>query len=129
MLLESGITTIATKHSVDEAVDKLKAVLDSKGVKIFAIVDHSGEAASVGLTMPPTKLVLFGNPKAGTPIMQSAPTAAIDLPLKILIAEDAAGNTSISWNSLDYLQTRHNIPSALMQNLAVVEALAHAAAQ
>jgi uncharacterized protein (DUF302 family) len=129
MLLESGITTIATKHSVDEAVDKLKAVLDSKGVKIFAIVDHSGEAASVGLTLPPTKLVLFGNPKAGTPIMQAAPTAAIDLPLKILVAEDAAGNTSISWNSLDYLQTRHNIQSALMQNLAIIEALAHAAAQ
>jgi uncharacterized protein (DUF302 family) len=125
----SGITTIPTKHPVDETVAKLKAILDSKGVKIFAIVDHSGEAATVGLTMPPTKLVIFGNPKAGTPIMQAAPTSALDLPLKILIAEDTAGNTSISWNSLDYLETRHNIPVALMPNLAVVEALAHAAAQ
>jgi uncharacterized protein (DUF302 family) len=112
---DSGITTIPSKNSVD--------------VKIFAIVDHSGEAASIGLTMPATKLVIFGNPKAGTPVMQAAPTTAIDLPLKILVAEDANGHTSISWNSLAYLETRHKIPEALMQNLAVVEALAHAAAQ
>jgi len=129
MPLASGITTIAAKHSVNETIDKLKAVLDSKGVKVFAIVDHSGEAASVGMGMPPTKLVIFGNPKAGTPIMQAVPTAALDLPLKILVAEDAAGHTSISWNSLDYLQSRHNIPAELMQNLAVIEALAHAASQ
>jgi uncharacterized protein (DUF302 family) len=128
MPLASGITTIAAKLTVDKTIEKLKAILDSKGVKIFAIVDHSGEAASAGMTMPPTKLIIFGNPKAGTPIMQSAPSAAIDLPLKILVAEDTAGQTSISWNRLDYLQTRHNIPAALMQNLAIVEALAHAAA-
>jgi uncharacterized protein (DUF302 family) len=129
MSINSGVTTIAAKHSVEETIDKLKAILNAKGVKIFAIVDHSGEAASAGLTMPPTKLVIFGNPKAGTPIMQAAPSAALDLPLKILVAEDATGQTSISWNSLDYLQARHNIPTELMQNLAVVEALARAAAE
>ncbi len=129
MPLASGITTIPAKHSVDETIDKLKAILDSKGIKIFAIVDHSGEAASVGMSMPPTKLIIFGNPKAGTPMMQAVPTAALDLPLKLLVAEDAAGQTSISWNSLDYLQSRHNIPAELMQNFAVIETLAHAAAE
>jgi len=129
MPLASGITSIRGKHSVDETIGKLKAMLESKGVKIFAIVDHSGEAASVGMQMPPTRLIIFGNPKAGTPVMQAAPGAAIDLPLKILVAEDANGNTWISWNSLDYLQARHNIPAELMQNLAVVEALAANAAE
>ncbi len=129
MPLASGITTIRGNHSVDETIEKLKAILDSKGVKIFAIVDHSGEAANAGMTMPPTKLIIFGNPKAGTPIMQVAPSAAIDLPLKILVTEDASGQTQISWNSLDYLQARHNIPAELMPNLAVVEALAAKAAE
>ncbi len=101
MPLESGITTIPTRHSIDETIDKLTAILDSKGVKIFAIVDHSGEAAKIGMTMPATKLIIFGNPKAGTPVMQASPEAAIDLPLKILVAEDASGRTQISWNSLD----------------------------
>ena len=98
-------------------------------MKIFAVIDHSGEAANIGMKMPPTRLIIFGNPKAGTPVMQAAPGAAIDLPLKILVAEDANGNTWISWNSLDYLQARHNIPAELMQNLAVVEALAAKAAE
>ncbi len=129
MPLASGITTIRGNHSVDEIIEKLKAILESKGVEIFAIVDHSGEAAGVGMEMPPTRLIIFGNPKAGTPVMQAAPSAAIDLPLKILVAEDATGRTLISWNSLDYLQARHNIPAELMQNLAVVEALATKAAE
>jgi uncharacterized protein (DUF302 family) len=129
MPLASGITTIRGNHSVDETIEKLKANLDSKGVKIFAIVDHSGEAANAGMTMPPTKLIIFGNPKAGTPIMQAAPSAAIDLPLKILVAEDGGGRTQISWNSPDYLQARHNFPTELMQNLAVIEVLAAKAAE
>ena len=129
MPLASGITSILGNHSVDETVEKLKAMLEQKSVKIFAIVDHSGEAASIGMEMPPTRLIIFGNPKAGTPVMQVAPSAAIDLPLKILVAEDANGRTLISWNSLDYLQARHNIPAELIQNLAVVEALAAKAAE
>jgi uncharacterized protein (DUF302 family) len=129
MPLASGITSIRGNHSVDETIEKLKAMLEQKSVKIFAIVDHSGEAASIGMEMPPTRLIIFGNPKAGTPIMQVAPSAAIDLPLKILVAEDANGRTQISWNSLDYLQARHNIPAELIQNLAVVEALAAKAAE
>ena len=129
MPLASGITSIRGKHSVDETIVKLKAMLEGKSVKIFAVIDHSGEAANIGMKMPPTRLIIFGNPKTGTPVMQAAPGAAIDLPLKILVAEDANGNTWISWNSLDYLQARHNIPAELMQNLAVVEALAAKAAE
>jgi uncharacterized protein (DUF302 family) len=129
MPLASGITSIRGKHSVDETIVKLKAMLEGRSVKIFAVIDHSGEAANIGMKMPPTRLIIFGNPKAGTPVMQAAPGAAIDLPLKILVAEDANGNTWISWNSLDYLQARHNIPAELMQNLAVVEALAAKAAE
>ena len=84
---EEGIVKIPSHHSVDETVDKLKTILESKGVTLFALVDHGGEAEKVGLKMPPTKLLIFGNPKAGTPLMLAAPSAALDLPLKILVAE------------------------------------------
>ena len=89
---EEGIVKIPSHHSVDETVDKLKTILQSKGVTLFALIDHSGEAERVGLKMPPTKLLIFGNPKGGTPLMLAAPSAAIDLPLKILVAEDSQGN-------------------------------------
>ena len=124
----NGIVTIPSNHSVDATIEKLKSILQSKNVTIFALVDHSGEAQKAGLTMPNTKLLIFGNPKGGTPIMQAAPTSAIDLPLKILVSEDPQGHVWISYNSLPFLQQRHNIPAALLQNLAVVEALASQAA-
>ena len=110
-------------HSVDEIVEKLKAILQAKGLTLFALVDHSGEAAKVGLSMPPTKLLIFGNPKGGTPLMLASPGIAIDLPLKILVSEDANGKAWVSYNSPAYLQQRHNLPQDLMQNIAVVEAL------
>ena len=120
----TGITSKLSNHSVDATVEKLRAILQSKRVALFALVDHSGEAAKVGMQMRPTKLLIFGNPKAGTPLMQAAPSTAIDLPLKILVAEDASGKTWISYNSPAYLQQRHNFPPDLLQNIAVVEALA-----
>jgi len=129
MRKEEGIVKIPTRHSVDETVDKLKAILQSKGVTLFALVDHSGEAAKAGMTMPPTKLLIFGNPKAGTPLMLAAPSAAIDLPLKILVAEDSQGQVWISYNSGDYLRERHGLPQSLMPNIAVVETLAAAASE
>lgn len=101
--------------------------LEAKGVKIFAIVDHSGEAEKVGLQMRPTKLVVFGSPKAGTPLMLAAPSIAIDLPLKILIWEDGTGKAWVSYNSLAYLQERHGLPQELLRNIAIVETLAAAA--
>ena len=127
MQQQEGIVKIAGRHSVDETVDRLKAVLQSKGVTLFAIIDHSGEAQKAGMRMPPTKLLIFGNPKAGTPLMLAAPSAAIDLPLKLLVAEDSQGKTWISYNSAEYLKERHGLPESLMPNIAVAPALAAAA--
>ena len=126
---EEGIVKIPSHHSVDETVDKLKAILQSKGVTLFALIDHSGEAEKVGLKMPPTKLLIFGNPKGGTPLMLAAPSVAIDLPLKILIAEDSQGKVWISYNSSEYLKARHGLPEDLLPNIAVVGALAAAAGE
>jgi len=126
---EEGIVKIPSRHSLDETVDKLKTILKSKGVTLFALIDHSGEAEKVGLTMPPTKLLIFGNPKGGTPLMLAAPSAAIDLPLKILVAEDSQGKVWISYNSAEYLKERHGLPQDLLQNIAVVQTLATAAGE
>jgi uncharacterized protein (DUF302 family) len=126
---EEGIVKIPSHHSVDETIDKLKTILKSKGVTLFALVDHSGEAEKAGLKMPPTKLLIFGNPKGGTPLMLAAPSAAIDLPLKILVAEDSDGKVWISYNSVDYLKERHGLPENLLPNIAVVQALATAAGE
>ena len=123
-----GIVTIASGHSVDQAVDKLQELLRAKGVKLFALIDHSGEAEKAGLRMPPTKLLIFGSPRAGTPLMLAAPSMALDLPLKVLVAEDAAGAVWISYNSPEYLRNWHGFPPELLPNIAVIEALAANAA-
>ena len=123
---EEGIVKIPSHHSVDETVDKLKTILQSKGVTLFALIDHSGEAERVGLKMPPTKLLIFGNPKGGTPLMLAAPSVAIDLPLKILVAEDSQGKVWISYNSAESLKERHGLPQDLLPNIAVVQTLAAA---
>ena len=122
--IANGIARKPSNHSVDETVVKLKSILETKGVKLFALVDHSGEAAKVGMNMPPTKLLIFGNPKGGTPLMLASPGVAIDLPLKILVAEDAQGKVWLSYNSPEYLQARHGFPQELIANIAVVETLA-----
>ena len=127
MNIETGIVTIESRHSDDQAVQKLEAILQAKQVKLFALIDHSGEAEKAGLHMRPTKLLIFGNPKAGTPLMLASPSIAIDLPLKILVWEDAEARVWISYNSPAYLQARHGLPHELLQNIAVVEALAAAA--
>ena len=121
---EAGIVTIPSNHSVDETVDRLKNILRSKEVTLFALIDHSGEAAKVGMKMPPTKLLIFGNPKGGTPLMLAAPSIALDLPLKILVSEDAQGKVWLSYNSPEYLKERHGLPSNLLPNIAVIETLA-----
>jgi uncharacterized protein (DUF302 family) len=125
----NGIVNQSSKHSVDETVEKLQGILQAKGVKLFALVDHSGEAEKAGLQMRPTKLLIFGGPKAGTPLMVAAPSVAIDLPLKILVWQDAEGKVWISYNSLAYLQERHGLAPELMQNISVIEALAAKAAE
>src|SRR4029077_6779777 len=124
-----GLIDIPSNHSVDETVEKLKGILQAKGVTLFALVDHSGEAAKVGMKMRPTKLLIFGSPKGGTPVMLAAPGIAIDLPLKILIWEDSQGKVWVSYNSPAYLKERHGVPQELLQNIAVVETLAAKAAE
>ena len=125
---ESGIVSISSGNSVDETARKFEAILEAKGVKLFALIDHSGEAEKVGMPMRPTKLLIFGNPKAGTPLMFASPSIAIDLPLKVLVWEDANSKVWISYNSPAYLLARHSLPTQLAQNIAVVEVLAAAAA-
>jgi uncharacterized protein (DUF302 family) len=125
----NGIVSVPSNHSVDQTLDKLQEILRAKGVTVFAVVDHSGEAEKVGLKMPPTKLIIFGSPKAGTPVMLAAPSVAIDLPLKILISEDAQGKVWVSYNAPDYLKQRHTIPEGLLQNIAVIETLAAKSAE
>ena len=126
---ENGIVTIPSHQSVDQTVQKMEGILQAKGVKLFALIDHSGEAEKAGMPMRPTKLLIFGNPKAGTPLMIASPSIAIDLPLKVLVWEGANGKVWISYNAPAYLQARHGLPPELVQNIAVVEALAMKAAE
>lgn len=126
---KDGIVDVPSHHSVDGTVERVKSILESKGINLFALIDHSGEAEKVGMKMPPTKLLIFGNPKAGTPLMLASPSIAIDLPLKILVWEDAAGKVWVSYNSSEYLAHRHGLPQDLLKNIAVVETVATQAAE
>jgi uncharacterized protein (DUF302 family) len=119
----NGIVSKPSKHSVEKTVEALTNLLKSKGVAVFALIDHSGEAEKVGLKMRPTELLIFGNPKAGTPLMLASPSSALDLPLKILIWEDGEGQVWLSYNSPEYLKERHGLPQELMQNVAIIETL------
>jgi uncharacterized protein (DUF302 family) len=120
---ENGLIHVASSHSVPETLNKLKTAIEARGLKIFTLIDHSGEAEKAGLKMRPTELLIFGSPKGGTPLMIAAPTLAIDLPLKTLVWEDADGKVWVSYNSPDYLQQRHGIPADLVKNIAGVGAL------
>jgi len=120
---KNGIVNVPSNHSVDQTVDRLKDILQSKGITLFALIDHSGEAEKVGMKMPPTKLLIFGNPKGGTPLMLAAPSVAIDLPLKILVWQDGQGKVWLSYNTPEYLKERHGLPEDLLKNIAVVETL------
>jgi uncharacterized protein (DUF302 family) len=124
VMKEAGVVRIPSHHPVDETVDRLKNILRSKEVTLFALIDHSGEAAKVGMKMLPTKLLIFGNPKGGTPLMLAAPSVALDLPLKILVSEDTQGKVWLSYNSPEYLKERYGLPPNLLPNIAVIETLA-----
>lgn len=119
----NGIVNEPSSHSVDETVERLKALLQASGAVLFGLIDHSGEAAKGGLKMKPTKLLIFGNPKAGTPLMLASPSIAIDLPLKMLVWEDAAERVWISYNSPEYLQKRHGFPEQLLANISLLHKL------
>jgi uncharacterized protein (DUF302 family) len=108
----NGMVHLASKFPAQETVSRIEAAIRSKGITLFTRIDHSAEAAKVGLRMH------FGSPKAGTPLMVAAPTLALDLPLKTLVWEDAEGHVWVSYNSLEYLRERHNVPKELLANLA-----------
>jgi uncharacterized protein (DUF302 family) len=128
MSTPNGLIHLASRHTVEETMQRLEALLNERGITIFARVDHSGEAAKVGLNLRPTKLLIFGSPKGGTPLMQASPTLAIDLPLKALFWQDAEGKVWLTYNDPAYLQQRHNFPSELLPNIAGVNALFASAA-
>lgn len=118
MVQENGLVTIASRYSLEETVERLQAAFREKGMQVFALIDHSGEAEKVGLKMLPTKVVIFGSPKGGTPLMVAAPSLAIDLPLKALVAEGADGQVTVTYNAPEYLQRRHGVPAERVKNLA-----------
>lgn len=120
---ENGIVHLSSPYTVAKTIERLEAVLAARGIPVLARIDHSGGAAQVGLTMPPTELILFGNAKAGTPLMLAAPTVAIDLPLKALIREDDAGRVWVSYNSTEYIGHRHQVPEELLKNIAGIRML------
>jgi uncharacterized protein (DUF302 family) len=115
---DNGLIHLSSSYSVAETIQRLEASLHAHGLTIFFRVDHSGEAEKVGLSMPPTQLLIFGSPKGGTPLMLASPTVAIDLPLKALVWQDAGGKVWLSYNSPEYLQQRHNLPAELLKNIA-----------
>jgi uncharacterized protein (DUF302 family) len=123
-MANNGIVNKPSKHSVDDTLGKLQNILEAKGIAVFALIDHSGEAAKVGMKMRPTKLLIFGNPKGGTPLMLAAPSIAIDLPLKILIWQDDQERVWVSYNTPEYLAERHGLSPHLAQNIGFVETLA-----
>ena len=124
----NGVVSIRSQHPFADTVQRLERAIAAKGLKIFCVVYHSGEAAAEGLQMPPTKLVIFGGPKAGTPVMLSAPSIALDLPQKILVGEDPGKQTWISYNSPTYLSRRHSVSIEFTQVLTAIEEIANAAA-
>jgi uncharacterized protein (DUF302 family) len=125
----NGMVHLRSHHSVQETLQRLESALRAHGVSIFARIDHSGEAEKVGLRMPPTQVLIFGSPKAGTPLMVASPTLAIDLPLKALAWEDADGTVWLSYNSPEYLKQRHNVPDDLITNITGAGELVQQAAQ
>ena len=126
---ERGLVDLQSNRSVNEIVEKIKRLLEENGIILFALIDHSGEAAKVGMKMRPTKLLIFGNPKAGTPVMIASSRSAIDLPLKILVWEEAPGKVWVTYNSPAYLRGRYDLPDELLPNLAAIEILAKKAAE
>ena len=117
-LPDNGLIHLSSPYSVPETLNRLESALPAKSLTVFARIDHSGEAAKVGLTMRPTQLLIFGSPKSGTSLMVASPTLAIDLPLKALAWEDANGKVWLSYNSPDYLKRRHEIPDELLKNIS-----------
>ena len=126
--IDTGITRITSQHSVTTTLERLESLLKERGVMVFARIDFSGDAARAGLTMRPEQMLIFGNPKAGTPLMQSAPAVGLDLPLKALVWQDTSGQTQVAYNDPQYIIRRHGLDAAFAANLAAVVPLIERAA-
>ena len=125
---DNGIKRITSQHSVATTLERLESLLNEKGVRVFARIDFSGDAARAGLTMRPEQMLIFGNPKGGTPLMQSVPASGLDLPLKALAWQDASGQTQVAYNDPQYIIRRHRLDAAFAANLAAVVPLIERAA-
>ena len=123
MATGKGLMSVSSPYSVDETIQRLQAAFAAKGLQVFALIDHSGEAEKVGMRLRPTQLLIFGSPRGGTPLMQAAPTLAIDLPLKALAWQDDSSKVWVTYNDPEYLQQRHNVPPDLIKNIAGAGAL------
>ncbi len=126
--MADGVKTRLSRYSFEETVERLESVLKERGIKLFSVIDHSGEARAVGLRMPATQVLIFGSPKAGTPVMLAAPSVALDLPLKVLVAQTDAGEVALSWNDAAWLEQRHGFPADMTPALAAVDLLVAKAA-
>jgi uncharacterized protein (DUF302 family) len=122
-----GIVQIPSQHSVTQTLDRLERLLKEKGITVFAHIDFSGDAARAGLSLRAEQMLIFGNPKAGTPLMEAIPASGIDLPLKALVWEDAGGKTWLAYNAPEYIVRRHGLAPALGANLAAPIPLVEAA--
>lgn len=120
---EHGVVSIVSPYTFGDTVRRLLSVLADHGIKVFAVIDQQAEALTAGLAMPPTTLILFGNPKAGTPLMLARPRSGIDLPLKALVSESIPGQVSVSFNAAAYIIERHGLPAELESNLAAADRL------
>jgi uncharacterized protein (DUF302 family) len=126
-LPENGMVYLSSPRPVSETLQRLESLVTARGLTILARIDHSGDAAKVGLKMPPAELLIFGNPKAGTTVMIAAPTTALDLPLKALVWQDADGKVWLSYNNPEHLKQSHNIPDDLLKNISGIRAIAEEA--
>ena len=125
-----GLTTVKSSHAPDETMRRLEAAVKAKGLTVFARIDHAGGASAVGLSLRPTEVLIFGNAKGGTPLMQAIQTIGIDLPLKALVWKDAAGETWLSWNDPAWLAARHGasgVEAVVGRLTALLDELAKAA--
>ena len=128
MAITNGIVRVSSKFSVPETLQRLEALAKSRGLMVFARIDFTGDAAKVGLQMRATQLLIFGNPKSGTPLMIASPSLALDLPLKALASEDAQGRVWLSYNAPEYLKERHGLRDELLKNISGIGALVENAA-
>ena len=124
----SGVTRLASNHPFSETFERLESQVAARGLAVFTRIDFSGDAAKAGLTLRPMRALVFGNPASGTPLMIAAPTAAIDLPLKVVVYEDDDGKVWISYNSPQYIMTRHNIPEQLLKNIGGITGIVESVA-